>query len=166
LAEQGFRLGLEYVSPRTRRADQPHPFLHSLAGLLELLDTLAASEIGVLLDSFHWYCAQESASAIRSLGDRLVAVHVNDALSGRIIDEQLATERDLPGSTGVIPLREFMEALQGAGYKGPVVAEPMNAALNRLSPDEKLRSVRRAMGNCLALASGGLRRAEYVPCAG
>jgi sugar phosphate isomerase/epimerase len=150
LAEHAVRLGLEYVSPLTRRAGQSYPFLHSLAGLLDLLDELDDPVFGILLDSFHWFCARESAADLESLRDRIVAVHLSDAPAGRRREDQVALERELPCATGVIPLGEFMRGLRAAGYEGPVTAEPMNVALNALPPDDKLARTRTALEQGLA----------------
>lgn len=149
LADRGGRLGLEYVSPLSRRAGQPHPFLHSLAGLLRLLDELDDPVFGVLLDSFHWYCARETAGELAALRGRIVAVHLNDAPAGRRREDQLALERELPGATGVIPSSEFLRGVRAAGFEGPVAAEPMNAALNALPLPERLARVRESLDRCL-----------------
>lgn len=149
LADHGFRLGLEYVSALSRRAGQSHPFLHSLAGLLRLLDELDDPVFGVLLDSFHWYCARETAGDLAALRGRIVAVHVSDAPAGRRMEDQVALERELPCATGVIPMGEFMRGLRAAEFEGPVTAEPMNAALNDLPLTRKLTLVRDSLARCL-----------------
>jgi shikimate kinase/hydroxypyruvate isomerase len=155
LADHGIRLGLEYVSPLSRRAGQPHPFLHTLAGLLRLLEELDDPVFGVLLDSFHWYCARETAGDLAALRGRIVAVHVNDAPAGRRREDQLALERELPDVTGVIPMGEFLRGLRAAEFEGPVAAEPMNAALNALPLPRKLALVRDSLDRCLAPPQAG-----------
>lgn len=125
LDEFGISLALEYVAPKTRRAPFKHPFVHTLRGLLRLLDAADRPNAGVLLDCFHWYCARETREDIEAVSaHRIVVVHVNDAIPDRPVDEQVVGERLLPGEGGVIDLRGFVAALRTIGYDGPVTCEP------------------------------------------
>jgi sugar phosphate isomerase/epimerase len=125
LNEYGISLALEYVAPKTRRVPFKFPFIHNLRGLAELLDVSDRCSVGVLLDSFHWYCARETPADIEALpAHRIVVVHVNDAIPDRPIDEQVVGERLLPGEGGVIDLGAFFAAMRAIGYDGPVTCEP------------------------------------------
>lgn len=127
LADHGIRVGLEYVSPKTRRADATFTFLHHLEGMLELIHDAGQSNVGLMLDSFHWHAAGESVDALMQLSpEQVVVVHVNDAPQGVHVDELDIRNRCLPGETGVIDLDGFLGALSGMGYDGPVTAEPTN----------------------------------------
>ena len=125
LSEFNVALALEYVAPKTRRAPFRHKFIHTLKGLLELLDAADRPGVGVLLDCFHWYCARETRADIEAVPSRrIVVVHVNDAIASRPVDEQVVGERLLPGESGVIDLRAFFTALRTIGYDGPITCEP------------------------------------------
>ncbi len=137
LASNSIALGLEYVAPLTRRAPYEHHFIHDLSGALELIAAAKAPNLGLLLDSFHWFCAGETPAQIAALSaSQIVAVHLNDAIKNRPRDEQVAFERELPGESGEIDLAAFVEALKSAGYDGPLTCEPMNQALNDLDDEE------------------------------
>ncbi len=137
LAGKGISLGLEYVAPVTRRTPYPHHFVHDLQGMLELIAATKAPNLGLLLDSFHWFCAGEIPASIAALSaSQIVAVHLNDAIKGRPRDEQVAFERELPGGSGEIDLAGFLTALRSTGYAGPLTCEPMNKALNELDDEE------------------------------
>ncbi len=138
MSKHGIRLGLEYISPLTRRKDFDMQFIHDLAGTLKLLDQVDRKNIGIMLDSMHWHCASETVSDLTALtNDQVVAVHVNDAIADRPIDEQSAFERDLPGETGVIDLDGFHDALRQIGYDGPVTCEPLHPTKwDNRDPDE------------------------------
>lgn len=139
LADAGFRLGIEYVSQKTRRAGYRHEFLYNLDGTLRLIEAVGAANVGVLLDSFHWFCAEESLQDVRALtADQVVVVHVNDSIAGRSMEEQVAFERELPGVTGIIDLRGLLGALRDIGYDGPVTAEPMDKTVNAMEDEEAL----------------------------
>jgi sugar phosphate isomerase/epimerase len=145
LADAGFRLGIEYVSQKTRRAGYPHEFLYDLDGTLRLLEAVAAPNVGVLLDSFHWFCAEETVDDVRRLAsEQVVVVHVNDSIAGRSMDEQVAFERELPGATGIIDLAGLLRALRDIGYDGPVTAEPMDKSLKAMADDDALAATANA----------------------
>jgi sugar phosphate isomerase/epimerase len=135
LAGHGIRLGLEYVGPRTLWSKGRHPFVRTLKQTRELIAATGASNVGICLDTFHWYTAGESADDLRQLTDAdVVSADVNDAVAGRTPEEQIDNERELPGRTGVINVAAFVQALRDIGYSGPVQAEPFNAALKAMTP--------------------------------
>lgn len=140
LSDFDIRTALEYISPLTRRAPFAMHFVHDLASTLKLLTDIDRKNVGVMLDSMHWFCARETVADITTLtNEQVVAVHVNDAIANRPIDEQSAFERDLPGETGVIDLEGFHNALRQINYDGPVTCEPLNPTLwNDRDPDELL----------------------------
>ena len=140
------RVGLEYIASLTRRKEFRHHFVHDLAGALSLREAVDRPNVGIFLDCFHWYCARESESDILSLDSScVVGAHINDAVAGRSIDEQMAFERELPGATGLIDLQTFLGALKKIGYDGPVTCEPLCEELRRLSPREAVRRTAEAM---------------------
>ena len=142
LADAGLRLGLEYVGPKTFWSTERFPFIHSLAEVRELIADTGASNIGVILDSVHWYTAGETAADLVGLRDsEIVSVDINDAPDDRDRDEQLDLDRRLPASTGVIDLSGFMTGLRAAGYSGPVKVEPFLTTLAAQPIDDVLADV-------------------------
>ena len=124
LAEHGLSLGLEFIGPKTLRETQKFPFIHTMDAMLALGGEIGPN-IGLLLDSYHWYTSHGTAEQIRALTPaQVVVVHVNDAPLGVAVDEQLDGVRDLPGATGVIDIAAFLQSLQSIGYEGPVIPEP------------------------------------------
>ncbi len=150
LAASGVSLGLEYVAPLTRRAPYEHHFVHDLRGTLELIEAVGAPNLGLLLDSFHWFCAGETGADIAALkAAQIVAVHLNDAIKNRPRDEQVAFERELPGDSGEIDVAAFLNAIKATGYDGPLTAEPMNKVLNGLPDEEAAARTAKAMKSLL-----------------
>ena len=152
LAEEGVDLGLEYVAPRTLWSKGKYPFVHTMAGMLDLAAEVGPN-VGLLLDSWHWYTAHETLADVRALRpEQVVYLHVNDAPVGLEIDQQEDGIRDLPGATGVIDLKGFLDALRSVGYDGPVVCEPFKKDLADLPDDAaRLEAVGAAMDRVLAL---------------
>lgn len=146
LAEQGIRLGLEFVGPKTLRAGHAHEFISTQEGMLALCESIGTGNVGLLLDSFHWYTSHGATEDIRALSDALVVdVHINDAREGRGPDQQIDNERCLPGESGVIDLVGFLRALREIGYTGPVTPEPFSQRLRSLPPEEAIRATADAL---------------------
>jgi len=142
LADHGIRLGLEYIGPKTFWSTERFPFIHSLSEARELIADTGATNVGLILDSYHWYTAGESAGDLQGLTDAdIVSVDINDARADRERDEQMDLDRRLPGSTGVIDLDGFMAAVRAAGYSGPVKVEPFMASLAEQPIDDVLADV-------------------------
>jgi sugar phosphate isomerase/epimerase len=152
LGDHGVRLGLEYVGPLTSRKDSPNPFVHNLAGMRELIAAIDRPNVGVVLDSWHWYTAGESVDDLRSLSNAdVVACDLNDAPAGIDRDAQMDLKRDLPCATGVIDLKAFLNALVAIGYDGPVRAEPFKAELRSMPAEEAVAMTAKAMKKAFAL---------------
>jgi sugar phosphate isomerase/epimerase len=152
LGEHGQRLGLEYVGPKTAWSSSRHPFIHTLAECRELVEAIGRPNVGVLLDSWHWYTAGDTEADLRALkGSEVIACDLNDAPAGIPVDQQVDSRRELPCATGVIDLKAFLGALVAIGYDGPVRAEPFNAALRRLPPDRAVAATAEAMRKAFAL---------------
>lgn len=146
LQDYDIKLGLEYVGPKTLTSLHKYPFVSSMKEAFELIHEINVPNLGIQLDSFHWYCAEESLSDIISLkNEQIITCDLNDAKAGRSVAEQIDGERELPGDSGVIDLTGFLKALVQIGYDGPVRAEPFNAKLNRMDNEEALAATAKAM---------------------
>ena len=146
LADNGCSLGLEFIGPKTMRVGQPFEFIYTAKDMLELGAQIGPN-VGLLLDSWHWYTSHGSVADIERLSpSQVVYVHVNDAPSGIPVDEQIDNTRCLPGETGIIDIAAFLRALQAIGYDGPVTPEPFKKELGDLpSDDARLALVGEAM---------------------
>jgi sugar phosphate isomerase/epimerase len=124
------RLGLEYVGTQLGRFNRKHGFIHTAAEVLELIAAADASQLGLILDSWHWWTTGESASDLASLkAAQIVSVELNDAPEGLAREQQIDNRRRLPASTGVLPVAEFLKAVASTGFDGPAMAEPFYAPL-------------------------------------
>jgi sugar phosphate isomerase/epimerase len=152
LADQGQMLGLEYVSPRTLWRSQKHPFIHTLSEMKELLVAIGTDNLGIQLDSWHWFNAQETQQDLLTLrGQDVITVDLNDAPTGLTLDQYQDNHRELPAATGVIPVKQFLDALLQIGYDGPIQAEPFNATLRALPVDQACAAAAVAMRKALGL---------------
>jgi sugar phosphate isomerase/epimerase len=152
LGDHGLRFGLEYVGPRTSWTSARYSFVHTLAEMRELIGEIGRDDVGVVLDSWHWYTAGETVDDLRSLTNRdVVACDLNDAPRSIPVEQQRDGVRELPCATGVIDLRGFLRALAAIGYDGPVRAEPFNATLRTLPAEAAVEATARAMKQAFSL---------------
>ncbi len=156
LDDEGCRLGLEFLGPRTLRTAKAFGFIHTSAGMLALADAIGTGNVGLLLDSWHWYTSQGTISDLSSLAVReVVHVHVNDAPAGVDVAEQIDNKRALPTETGVIDLVGFLMALKEMGYDGPVTPEPFSERVREMEPAQAVQSAHDGLDE--AWRSAGLR---------
>tara|TARA_B100000780_G_C21060675_1_gene426287 strand:- start:37 stop:972 length:936 start_codon:yes stop_codon:yes gene_type:complete len=143
LEEEGLKLGLEYVGPKTLMSRDKYSFLHSISELRELIDVIDKKNVGYLLDSFHTYCAGDQIENMDFLEVKdIVSVQINDAVIGRSADMQIDQERELPGDSGIIDLKKFLDFINSKGYNGAVSVEPFNKEINLMETTKKLKRVR------------------------
>jgi sugar phosphate isomerase/epimerase len=153
LADHGQRLGLEYVGTFTSRANARFPFIHNLAETRELIAEIGTGNVGVVLDSWHWWQADDTVTDLLALKpEDVVSVDLNDAPAGVPKREQQDGRRELPAATGVIDVAVFLRALQRIGCDGPVRAEPFNKALNDLDNEAACAATIAALKKALATA--------------
>lgn len=152
LAQEGCRLGLEWVGPKTLRDTRRYPFVHTMEGMRKLAADVGEN-VGLLVDIFHLYTSHADVAAVRELPvEQVVNVHVNDAIAGRTPDEQIDNERALPGETGVCDIAGFLQALTAIGYDGPVTVEPFSQRVREMSPDDAVRATADSLRRAWALA--------------
>jgi len=140
LKDYDIRLGLEFVGPRTSRARSRFPFICTQIGMMELVDAIGTGNVGLLMDSWHWYTSHGTVEELLQLSNKdIVHVHVNDAPSGIPVDKQVDNRRGLPVTTGVIDMKGFINALVKIGYDGPVECEPFDQELSGMDNDATLQ---------------------------
>jgi sugar phosphate isomerase/epimerase len=152
LRDNGQRLGIEYVGTQTLRHIRKFPFVHTMAEARELITEIGTGNVGLVLDTWHWWMAEDGVDDIKALkNEDVVSVDVNDAPAGVPKDRQIDGRRELACATGIIDTAAFLNALQAIGYDGPVRAEPFNKALNDLDNDDACQAAATAMRKALAL---------------
>ena len=137
LKDHNLRLGLEYVGTQRSLVSRRYPFVHTLAETRELIAEAGTGNLGLVLDTWHWWTANDTADDIRALTNAdVVSVDLNDAPLGIEKRDQFDNRRELPMVTGVIDTAAFLNALHAIGYDGPVRPEPFNQALNAMENEE------------------------------
>ncbi len=150
--DNGQRLGLEYVGPKTLWTSRRFPFLHTMAECKDLIGAIGTGNVGFVLDSWHWQMAGEKAAELKTLTNAdIVSVDLNDAPAGIPADQQIDSQRELPLATGVLDVKTFLNTLNELGCDAPVRCEPFNAPLRALPAEQALAKVADAMKRAMAL---------------
>ena len=146
IGDNGMKLGLEFVGPKTLMSRDQFSFIRTITELRELITEIDEKNVGYQLDTFHLYCANHSIEDLKFLEtDDIVMCQLNDAVLGRSRDEQLDLERELPGKTGLIDTAPFLNFLKNIGYEGTVSAEPFNKELNMMNNEDAARNTYNAI---------------------
>lgn len=94
---------------------QPRCSVQTLELAYEIVKETGRTNVGLVIDSFHFYAGGSSLEAIEALdAERLFIFHINDA-ENRPHEELQDSHRLLPGS-GILPLKEMLAALRHIGY--------------------------------------------------
>lgn len=148
LKDYDVKFGIEWQGPKTLRIGHKYEFIRDMKGLLQLIKEIDGKNVGLLLDSFHWYTSYGTLDEIRNLKDKVEVfyVHINDAPKGIPVDEQVDDQREIPGATGMIDLVGFLKCLKDIGYNGPVEPTSIGSKVLADKPFEEAARV-----NCEAL---------------
>lgn len=134
LAKRGARLGLENVSPVHLRKRFPHEFIYRTDEMLAFAKE-CGSNVGLLLDSWHWHHAQGTVQDIIDAGKQRI-IHVQAADAPKLPPEEIKdNERLMPGE-GIIDWNAFFGALKKIGYTDGVSPEVFGRGLKDIPPEE------------------------------
>jgi sugar phosphate isomerase/epimerase len=124
LAPQSIRLGVGFSASADARHDKAVEFVHDLDALLLLLSTVAAKNVGIVVDLWDLHVSQGTLAPLRKgPPERIVAVRVADA-GEPAADGSTEPARLLPGESGAIDTAAALVALAEMGYDGPVTPAP------------------------------------------
>ena len=81
----------------------------------EIVERVAKPNVGLVIDSFHFYAGGSTVEMIKQLDpDRLFIFHINDAED--LPREELHDSKRLLPGLGILPLREMMQAFKSIAY--------------------------------------------------
>jgi 2-keto-myo-inositol isomerase len=107
-AEHGVALGFEFLG-------QPDCSVPTLDLAEEIVRTAARDNLGLVIDSFHFYAGGSNVQMIEKLDPRLIYIfHINDAED--LPRAQLEDRHRLLPGLGILPLREMVAAFREIGY--------------------------------------------------
>jgi sugar phosphate isomerase/epimerase len=118
--ERGVRLAIEPMHPMYC-ADRS--VIVTLRQALDLAEQHPVEQVGVVVDTFHLWWDPEALTQVARAGARIASYQVCDWLDPL---PDLLLGRGLPGD-GVIDIAAFTDAVDAAGYRGPIEVEVFNA---------------------------------------
>ena len=106
----GVRIGFEFLGFSTCS-------VNTLAQARKIVETIRDPAVGLVIDAFHFYAGGSTWPMLDGLRpEQIFVIHLDDAEQRprpTLTDEH----RLLPGE-GAIPLKEFVQRLEGLGYRG------------------------------------------------
>jgi len=94
---------------------QPDCSVQTLALADEIIKKVNHPNVGLVIDSFHFYAGGSTIESIEALdAERLFIFHINDAED--LPREQLEDRHRLLPGLGILPLKQIIQALKGIGY--------------------------------------------------
>jgi 2-keto-myo-inositol isomerase len=142
--EYGVALAFEFLG-------QPLCSVQTLAQAAEIVGRVARENVGLVIDSFHFYAGGSKIESIDALDARkLFIFHINDAEN--LPREQLEDSHRLLPGLGILPLKEIISALKRIGYDRVTSVEIFRPEYWERDPQELAREARAAVKIVLAEA--------------
>ena len=152
LEDHGLRLGLEDLGTKRLWTARRHAFVHSMKECQQLIAEAGKSNVGLVIDSWHWWTARDTIDDIIKLSNsEIVSADLNDAPRGIERELQYDNQRELPATTGMIDAKAFLGAFVKIGYDGPIRAEPFNKRLDDMDDEQASETTAAAMKKAFAL---------------
>jgi 2-keto-myo-inositol isomerase len=102
---------------------------------IEIIKAVNRKNIGLVLDTFHFYAGGSSIGAIRNVApEKIFILHMNDA--EKLPKPELQDAHRLYPGEGVIPLGDIVAGLKNIHYDGPASLEMFRPAYWYRPPDE------------------------------
>lgn len=151
LGAYGLSLGLEFVGPHHLRTAWKYPFIWTMDETLDWIEAIGEPNVGLLLDSYHWYTNGHTVADIERLRPhQIVHVHLNDAPNVSA-ESALDNDRLHPGE-GVIDLAGFVRGLHRIGYDGIVAQEVLTPSAPEETPERLVRRSKAGFDRVFAAA--------------
>jgi len=150
LTELGRIAGEHNVALAFEFLGQPGCSVQTLEEAAAIVHKVARPNVGLVIDSFHFYAGGSSVASIETLDpEKLFIFHINDAedLPRAELEDR---HRLLPG-LGILPLREIIAALRGIGYDRVTSVEIFRPEYWERDPHELAREARAATRRVLGL---------------
>jgi 2-keto-myo-inositol isomerase len=130
---------------------QPRCSVQTLGQAAEIVNRLGRANVGLVLDSFHFYAGGSRLESIDALDARkLFVFHINDAED--LPREELEDRHRLLPGLGILPLKEIVAALKGIGYDRVTSVEIFRPEYWERDPTELAHDAREATRGVLARA--------------
>jgi 2-keto-myo-inositol isomerase len=139
----GVRLAFEFLGQRDCS-------VQTLDLAKEIIETIDRANIGLVIDTFHFYAGNSTFEAIDTLDpEKLFIFHINDAED--LPKDQLTDAQRLYPGTGILPIREMKEHFDRIGYNRMVSVEIFRPEYWAQDPFDVARRAKAATEEVLGL---------------
>jgi sugar phosphate isomerase/epimerase len=154
LAERGIKLGLDLLAAEERRNNGGYQFIHQADPLLLLIQTIAADNVGLMLDVWNWHVGGGTVEKLRALrGDQIVGVRLSDLPADVDAPSAKEEQRFIPGDGGQIDSTAYLVRLEEMGFDGPVSIAAHATPYKDLKREELVKKAAAALDTLWAAAS-------------
>lgn len=152
LEKYDIKIGFEFIGPTETRRSTKYDFIHTIDGTRALIASAGLYGYGGFkLDVHHWQNSGAGVLDIHHLDlEYILYVELNDGLPGYDIFTIPEFERELPFTTGVTKVEEFLKALHQKGYQGPVAVEPWNHGIKNMPLEDAVKTVKESLDKSLS----------------
>lgn len=141
-AEHNVALAFEFLG-------QPDCSVPTLDLAAEIVREVNRKDLGVVIDSFHFYVGNSTFDMIEALDPKLIQIfHINDAED--LPREQLEDRHRLLPGLGILPLREMLSSFRKIGYDKVASVEIFRPEYWERDPFKLARDAREATETLLA----------------
>jgi len=139
--DYGVKLAIEFIYTLS--------YLHSLADAIELMERSGKDNVGISLDTFHFYMGGSTLADVARIPEgRLYGIHVNSCPD---LPREKMTDKDrVPPGLGVLPYGEILDACKAQGYDRQLSVEILHDDYWKKSPEDGLRSIYEESKDALA----------------
>ena len=138
----GVRLGIEPLHPMYTAS---RSVIVTLAQALAIAKEIGAGNVGVVIDVYHVWWDPELYRQIVNARGRILGLHLCDWLDPL---PDFVNGRGMMGD-GVADLRRIRQAVDAAGYRGPIEIEIFNEQLWAMQADELIALLQQRWRDCL-----------------
>ncbi|WP_275900645.1 sugar phosphate isomerase/epimerase family protein [Paenibacillus periandrae] len=133
--ERGVTLGIEPLHPMYAAE---RSVISTLAQATTIAERFTPQQVGVVVDVFHVWWDPELYKQIARASGRILGFHVSDWI---VPTPDMLLGRGMMGD-GVIELNRIRQAVEAAGYRGPIEVEIFNQAIWDRPGDEVLAEMK------------------------
>jgi sugar phosphate isomerase/epimerase len=143
LATREIRLGVGLDAAAARRKDRKHQFIQKFEELLSLIRGVGASNVGLLLDTWHWQVGGGTLEQLRDWDpEKILAVRLADIPADADVSAANKNDRILPTENGLVDTTAIGQLLVDKGYDGPVTPWPSTVHLRGKTRESIVQAAR------------------------
>ncbi len=121
LAVRKLRLGVGIRAGHEWLEDKQFPFVRNAEGLIALIKSVSAENVGYVVDSWDWLVSDSTIEQLNEVNPKkIVTVRLGSIGEGATVASATSHDRVLPEVVGPLDHVAFVKKLKALGYDGPI----------------------------------------------